>query len=102
MNRLSDIFSGWSGYQLSLAHAIAPLDSGQLTWKPSPAVRSIGELARHIAMGRINWFVRMNAPRSAELAARVEPWFQDAEGNRHIAEKKMAIDANAGDLVKWL
>lgn len=69
MTRLCDVFNGWNGYQMSLVHAVEELSGDQLAWKPSSHVRSIGELTRHIAMGRIDWFVRMGALGSEELAA---------------------------------
>lgn len=102
MNRLIDVFDGWGGYQTSLVHAISPLTAEQLGWKPSEKVRSTGELARHIAMGRINWFTRMKAPGSAELAGRISEWDYDPHGNGYIVEKAMAIDQDAGALVGWL
>jgi len=47
-------------------HAIEPLCGEQLEWKPSEQVRSIGEIARHIAMERINWFLRtIRVPRES-------------------------------------
>lgn len=102
MTRLCDVFEGWGGYQTSLVHAIEPLSADQLGWKPAEKVRSIGELARHVAMGRINWFVRMKAPGSEELAARIEAWDHDAHGNRYVAENALEIDDDAGELVGWL
>jgi len=102
MTRLSEVFDGWGGYQTSLVHAIAPLTEDQLGWKPSEKLRSIGELATHIAMGRIVWFVRMKAPGSEELAAKIAAWSYDPEGNGYIDEKAMKIDRDAGALVGWL
>jgi len=102
MNRLIDVFDGWGGYQTSLVHAIAPMTSDQLAWKPSDKVRSVGELARHIAMGRINWFVRMKAPGSADLAKRIEKWDFDPHGNGYIIEKALAVDRDPAALVGWL
>jgi hypothetical protein len=40
---------------------------------------------RHIALGRIDWFVRLDAPGSRELMARVSTW-QDPHGNRYVEE----------------
>ncbi|HEX3877847.1 MAG TPA: DinB family protein [Bryobacteraceae bacterium] len=99
---LSTVFDGWGGYQTSLAHAIEPLSAEQLGWKPSEKLRSVGEIARHIALGRINWFMRMDAPGSAELAAKIEAWDTDTHGNRYIREADIKIDRDAGALVDWL
>ena len=102
MKRLSEIFDGWGGYQASLVHAIQSLTEEQLAWKPSKDLRSIGEIAAHIAMGRIVWFVRMKAPRSEELAAKIPAWEYDPEGNGYIVEKAMGIDRDPAALVAWL
>jgi uncharacterized damage-inducible protein DinB len=102
MQSLSQVFDGWGGYNLSLVRAIEPRTAEQLAWRPSPAVRSMGQLARHIALGRINWFVRMPAPGSQELSDRIHAWQTDSEGNRHIAEDQMPIDNDPSRLVRWL
>ena len=99
---MKSVFEGWSGYQDSLAHAIAPLSREQLVWRPSEGLRSVGEVARHISLGRIGWFMRMDAPLSAELATGITDWAVDADGNRHIAEESIAITDDAAELVRWL
>jgi len=67
---LSIIYDGWDGYNTAIAHAIEPLSLEQLARRPAPNQRSVGELASHIALGRIGWFARMPAPGSLELAAK--------------------------------
>jgi uncharacterized damage-inducible protein DinB len=64
---LSTIFEGWEGYNQSIIHAIQSLTQEQLTWRPAPKLRSVGELSSHIALGRLGWFVRLQAPGSPEL-----------------------------------
>lgn len=102
MESLADIYEGWSGHQTSLVHAIAPLDSKQLRWRPNAKFQSVGELTRHLALGRIIWFVRMNAPGSAELAEQITDWVQDNDGNQHIVESKLPIAEEADALAHWL
>ncbi len=102
MTSLNTIFDGWQGYQTSLVRAIAPLTPDQLNWRPSPRANSIGEIARHISLGRVTWFARMSAPGSAEVISRVSAWEQDADGNRDIVESALAITEHADDLVRWL
>jgi uncharacterized damage-inducible protein DinB len=68
---LATIFDGWEGYQVSLVHAIDPLTLEQLMWRPAPELRSVGEIASHVALGRVGWFARMPAPGSLAL---VEKW----------------------------
>ncbi len=88
---LKQVYEGWEGYQRSLVDAVAPLAREQLAWRPAPDQRSVGELASHIAVGRIDWFNRMGAPGSAELVRQAA-----AAGS----ESTMAQDASA--LVHWL
>ncbi len=93
---LSFIFEGWEGYQTSIVHAVAPLASSQLAWRPSPQLRSVGETAGHLALGRIGWFSRMNAPGSQELLKRAEPLMAPG-GN---IDPSLASDVNV--LIAWL
>jgi uncharacterized damage-inducible protein DinB len=88
---LSKVFEGWDGYQTSLVHAIAPLTSEQLAFRPAPKMRSAGEIAIHIALGRIDWFSKMGAPGSAELLAR-----------QAGVDRNGPITTNATDLARWL
>src|SRR5262249_44809992 len=102
MKRLCEIFEGWGGYQTSLVHAIEPRTPEELAWKPSENLRSAGEITRHIALGRVNWFLRVNAPKSDELAARIPAWESDPHGNQYIVEKAMPIDHDPRALIEWL
>jgi uncharacterized damage-inducible protein DinB len=83
-------------------NAIAPLTRQQLAWRPAAHLNSVGELARHISFGRITWFGRMDAPGSAELAARITAWEKDSDENRNIAESAFPITEQAAELVHWL
>jgi uncharacterized damage-inducible protein DinB len=102
MHRLSEIFDGWNGYQSSLVAAVAPLTREQLIWRPAPHLRSTGELARHISLGRITWFARMHAPGSREITQQIEYWDTDRDGNRDVVEDQVAISEDASRLVEWL
>lgn len=99
---LMQIYEGWEGHQTSLVHAIASLTPEQLRWRPAENLHSVGELARHISLGRLVWFLRMNAPGSASLAETIDAWEVDGDGNRHIVESALPIAATAVDLVHWL
>jgi uncharacterized damage-inducible protein DinB len=96
------VYEGWNGYQTSLVNAIAPLTRLQLEWRPAPEANSVGEVARHISLGRLIWFLRMGAPGSAELAGRIEVWAKDSDGNLNIVEGAIAIQNQASELVSWL
>jgi len=102
LTALAAIFEGWDGYQISLVHAIASLTPEQLRWHPAGDLRTVGQLARHISLGRLTWFVRMDAPGSAELAGRISTWETDSDGNRHIVEDAIAITEDPAGLVYWL
>jgi uncharacterized damage-inducible protein DinB len=93
---LAAIFEGWDGYQTSLLHAIQPLTRAQLEWRPGEKLRSIGETAGHIALGRIDWFSRMGAPGSSALA-------QQANAVRdRYSNMDPALAGDSAALVDWL
>ena len=99
---LKDVYKGWEGHQTSLVHAIAPLTREQLLWRPAEHLQSVGELARHISLGRISWFNRMDAPGCAALAATIDTWEEDRDGNLHIVETAVPIAEDTQALVHWL
>jgi len=99
---LQTVFEGWDGYQTSLVNAVSPLTTSQLGWRPSDNHRSIGEIARHVSLGRLNWFVRMEAPGSSKLAEEISDWDIDDDGTREINEESVAITEDPADLVAWL
>ncbi len=71
-DRLSFVYQGWDGYQLSLAKAIETLTPEQLAFRACPEMLSVGELAWHIADGRVFWFRRMGVPGGDELMQEIE------------------------------
>lgn len=89
---LNAIFEGWEGYQQSLDHAIRPLSSDQLIWRPAPPFRSLGEVIRHLALGRVTWLARMNPPGIEAVIARVPQWHADGDGERHVFEPAVPSD----------
>lgn len=96
---LSHIYDGWDGFNTSLVRAIAPRTPAELAYRSAPDGRSVGQIAAHIAMGRINWFSRMPAPGIDELARETEHLRGAAEqGPDAYAE----IAGDAGALVHWL
>lgn len=99
---LMSIFDGWDGYQASIVHAVVPLSPQQLAWRPAPHLRSVGEITRHIALGRINWFLRMDAPGSSDLVDRIPAWDRDEHGNQYVIEDAVAITDQTDKLVQWL
>jgi hypothetical protein len=71
MSNLMTVYEGWDGYQQSLVHVVSPLTQEHLAWRPSAHHRSVGELVRHISLGRITWFMRMGAPGVGELTNQI-------------------------------
>ena len=74
---LMTVYEGWDGYHSSLLKAVTPLTGEQLAWRPAPHLRSVGELVRHIALGRIEWFLRMGATGSSDLGSQITAWEED-------------------------
>jgi uncharacterized damage-inducible protein DinB len=52
---LDTIYTGWEDCQGRLIKAVAPLSPDQLALRAAPQLRSLGEIAGHIARGRARW-----------------------------------------------
>ncbi len=101
---LAKIYDGWDGYQTSIVHAVEPLTQEQITWRPGPKLRSVGEVASHIALGRIDWFARMPAPGSLELAGRaatVDPAAAAEDRDLILEWLKLSWQMIADTLQQW-
>lgn len=85
-----------------LVHAVSPLTPEQSAWRPAPRFQSVGELARHISLGRVSWFRRMYAPGSVALAGQISDWSQESDGNFDIVEDAVAVIDIASAHVHWL
>jgi uncharacterized damage-inducible protein DinB len=88
---LANVFAGWEDHQTSLLDAIRPLTAEQLAFRPAAGLRSVGELAAHISIGRFEWFARMGAPGSAVLAEQIA-----------AVDTIAAVEGSAEALVRWL
>ncbi len=99
---LRAVFEGWNGYHQSIVNAVSPLTQEQLIWRPAKKFNSVGELVRHISLGRLTWLLRMDAPGSAQVATHISEWYQDEDGNRVFEEESIAISEQAAELVRWL
>lgn len=53
---LTTFYTQWKEYQDRLATALAPLTAEQLSLRPAPGLRSVGENAAHIVGCRVGWF----------------------------------------------
>jgi uncharacterized damage-inducible protein DinB len=92
MTTLGSVFEGWEGYQASLVGAAASLTPEHLAFRPAEGRRSVGEIVRHMALGRVSWFARMGAPGMDAVAADVPTWATDEDGSRHAVEDAVAAD----------
>lgn len=99
---LQNIFDGWNGYQQSIVNAVTPLTPEQLIWRPKDNFNSVGELVRHISLGRLTWLMRMDAPGSVDAAKHISEWVQGSDGNSDIVEVSIAITEQPTELVRWL
>ena len=101
MRRLAQILEGWDGYQRSLLHAVSPLKPDQLRLRPAIGSRSLGEVIRHIALGRITWLARIEAVGIDRIVGRISRWFSDGDGARHVDEGAISSD-HTDSLMEWL
>ncbi len=99
---LQTIFEGWDGHQAALVSSVQGLTPAQLAWRPAPDQRSVGEIVRHIAFGRLTWFFRMQPPGGAELMGQITEWHTDRDGGRHVVEDAYPITEQPAELVRWL
>jgi uncharacterized damage-inducible protein DinB len=102
IDSLQSIYEGWNGYNQSIANAVAPLTPEQLVWRPKDDFNSVGELVRHISLGRLTWLMRMGAPGSNDVTNQISDWVEDSDGNRDIVEESIAITEQPAELVRWL
>src|SRR5215472_964591 len=99
---LKQVYEGWDGHQLALTRAIEPLAPQQLAYRPRPDLRSVAELISHISLGRVDWFHRMGAPGSGELARQFAPWEGDKANTEDLTEWRRWMDAmsqQAADII---
>src|SRR5579885_2006264 len=109
---LQKVYEGWEGHQLALMRAVGPLTREQLTFRPAPNLRSVGEALSHISLGRLDWFHRMGAPDSGELAREFAPWEGEKANTEDRAEwvkwmdaigkQEQAIIDNPAEQIRWL
>jgi uncharacterized damage-inducible protein DinB len=61
----------------------------------------VGEIVRHLALGRVSWFARMGAPGMDAVEAAVPAWATDEDGSRHAVEQAVPAD-DPQVLLRWL
>lgn len=85
---LTFVYDGWDGYHRSIVKAVEPLTAEQLVYRSHPEMRTVGEVALHIADGRVDWFERLQAPFSKELRSEITT--------------RETAPSSAKELVDWL
>jgi uncharacterized damage-inducible protein DinB len=72
---LATFYNNWEKYQAGLVDAVKPLTSEQLALRAASGLRSVGELARHIAITRASWFHNALGEQGDEIARIAKrPW----------------------------
>lgn len=89
---LSAIFDGWVQYNDALIDALDSLSDDILTKSTLPDGHSAAHIFRHIALGRIEWLVRIDAPGFDELAARIPEWKTLPDGVRYIIADSIPLE----------
>lgn len=93
---LFGVYNGWDGYNQSLISAVSSINQDNLRFRLDTNQRSAGEIAAHIAFGRIDWFHRMGASGATELVSEAEPFWKPWGQ----IEQTVCDDSEA--IVKWL
>lgn len=92
--KLTDVYDGWLQYNDALIEAFDHLKTDQLVAPSLPDGQCPAHLFRHIALGRIEWLVRIDAPGFADLAARIPEWRTLPDGNRYVVADSIPLDRN--------
>jgi uncharacterized damage-inducible protein DinB len=61
------VFEAWRNFQAALKRTIEPLTEEQLGLRLRPDLRSVGEIAEHIAYGRALWMRNIQPESTADL-----------------------------------
>jgi uncharacterized damage-inducible protein DinB len=91
---LATRLQGWTDYQTNTIRAIAPLTAEQLALRVVPHLRSVGEIASHMATARASWFHKRLNEGTPATAPLLQWW---APG----APARTAADIVGGLEVTW-
>lgn len=105
MNRASiaeaRAFEAWRNFNEALTRTIAPLTEEQLGLRVHPELRSVGEIAEHIAYGRALWLQNIRAASAPELASLLT-WDDPNDPPRTAAEIIAGLDESWARLGAYL
>jgi len=98
---LTSVYEGWEGYNSSIVQAINPLGADQLAFRAAEGLRSVGEIAAHISVGRVAWFERMGVERAHGLANAMTPDIS-VSINRDASSLSMRLEASWSMIMETL
>ncbi len=105
MNRASiaeaRVFEAWRNFQEALKRTIAPLTEEQLGLRMRPDLRSVGEIAEHIAYGRALWLNNIQADSAADLEPLLA-WADPHDPPRPVAAVLAGLDESWARLSAYL
>src|SRR5689334_10772841 len=85
------VFQSWQAYQEALVRGLAPLSDAQMGLRLVPGLRSVGEIAEHIAYGRALWLGEALGAPVAEVAPLLR-WDAPDDPPHSAAEVVQALD----------
>ncbi len=95
MNRASiaeaRVFEVWHNFQEVLKRTLAPLTEEQLGLRVRPDLRSVGEIAEHIAFGRALMLNHVQAEGAADLEPLLA-WAEPSDPPRTLAQVLAGLD----------
>jgi len=89
---LLPLYQGWDTYQELLIEALEPLSLDQLSLRPAPQLRSIGENAAHIVSARAGWLYYVLEKGDANLDS-LASWDQADQPARSAASLVKGLEA---------
>jgi uncharacterized damage-inducible protein DinB len=95
------VFEAWRNFQAALKRTIEPLTEEQLGLRLRPDLRSVGEIAEHIAYGRALWMRNIQPESTADLEPLLA-WAEPAAPPRTVAEVLAGLDASWARLSAYL
>ncbi|MFM7321118.1 MAG: DinB family protein, partial [Armatimonadota bacterium] len=98
--KLDWILDGWVDYNDALLEALDAMGDDDLLRTDAPDRRSPADLLRHIALGRVVWLARIDAPGFAELEGQVPRHHVLPNGTRFLDEASVPLERTA--LRDWL
>jgi uncharacterized damage-inducible protein DinB len=100
------ILQGWKVYQDQLVVVVRALSTEQLGLRVAPNLRSAGEIAAHLVVGRVSWFFEILKEKEGdeELAA-IAQWDRSNQPARTVGELvhglEVTWDLMQGAISRW-